>query len=403
MSSLGPRSSVPARADSPPRGASLSPFSEPVALRVLFPYPCDDWGIGWCVMALCDRFHSEVFQAEYWAPSVARGHLRSYHRVPMPNLISRGYFRVGLPEYGLRRHVESRFLANTKAGDVAFLWPGVSLHVFERLHERGVRIVLERVNSHRANSLKVLDRAYKRLGLEPSHGIRRSQVSEETRKLALADRVFCCSPYVHASLREARVPEEKLLHTSYGWDPRAFRIEPQPRSGRPVFLSVANGSVRKGTAELLEAWCAASPNATLRLVGPIEPALAERYHAELSRPDVEVWGYQADLAKVYAGADVFVLASHEEGSPLVSYLAQAAGLPTLVSDAGAGGIVDDGVHGLVREPYDHEGWVEALLTLSSDSGLRARMREASLERAQEYTWDKVAARRQEQLEGFIQG
>ena len=372
-----------------------------MALRVLFPYPCDDWGLGWCVMSMCDRFHSESFQAEYWAPSVARGQLRSYHRVPLPSLFTRGYFRLGLPEVGLRRHVERRFLANTKPGDVAFLWPGISLEVFERLHERGVRIVLERVNSHRSNSLKVLDRAYKRLGLEPSHGIRRSEVSEETRKLALADRVFSCSPYVHASLRDARVPEEKLLHTSYGWDPRAFHIEPQPRSGRPVFLSVAHGSVRKGTAELLEAWCAASPNATLRLVGPIEPALAERYRAELSRPDVEVWGYQEDLAKVYAGADAFVLASHEEGSPLVTYLAQAAGLPTLVSPAAAGGIVSDGVHGFVREPCDQEGWAESLLTLASDSRLRAQMRDASLECAQQYTWDKVAARRQKQLEGFI--
>ena len=81
----------------------------------------------------------------------------------------------------------------------------------------------------------------------------------------------------------------------------------------------------------------------------------------------------------------------------MTYLALAAGLPCLVSTAAAGGIVDEGVHGFVRDPYDEVGWVAALRELAGDAELRARMGEAARQQAARYTWDRVAERRQEQL------
>jgi glycosyltransferase involved in cell wall biosynthesis len=110
-----------------------------------------------------------------------------------------------------------------------------------------------------------------------------------------------------------------------------------------------------------------------------------------------VLGYVKDIASVYARADVFAFPSFEEGSPLVTYEAMAHGAAMLVSPMGAGALVREGREGLVREPGDVAGWVDALRTLARDPDLRARLGRAGRERAQEFTWAAVAGRRREAL------
>ncbi len=369
-------------------------------LRTLFPIFCSNSAIPACILSLCDRLVERAVPLEYWAPAVARGVLRDYHRVPIPALFSRAWYRFGLPDGGLGWALERRYLAALRPGDVAYLWPAVSLRTFREIAERGHTIVLERVNSHRLNSQKVLDEAYRRLGFPAAHDITMADARLESQKLALSDRVFSPSPFVRQSLVDNGVPEEKLFDTSYGWDPRTFEILPRVHGERrrPKFLFVANGTVRKGLAQLLEAWRAANLDATLCIVGPIEGHLAKAYEQVLARPDVEHRPYHAQLAELYAEADAFVLASHEEGSPLVTYLALAAGLPCLVSPAAAGGVVRDGIEGLVRHPYDAVGWVSALRELAGDVDLRARLGSAAVAQAANYTWDRVAERRAAEFE-----
>ena len=372
-------------------------------LHTLFPIFCSNSAIPACILALCDRFADAPFARVYWAPAVAPEVKRPYHATPLPHVGARIWYRLGLPERGLRAMLERKYLAALQDGDVAYLWPACTVDLFRELARRGHTIVYERVNSHRRNSMRVLDEAYRRLGLPAAHQITVAAADEESEKLELATHVFSPSPYVRRSLVEAGVPESKLLDTSYGWDQRQFHVSPDPRPEKkePVFLFVANGTVRKGLAQLLTYWAAANLPARLRIVGPIERHLAEAYARELARPDVEHLPYRAQLAELYRDADAFVLASHEEGSPLVTYLALAAGLPCLVSTAAAGGVVDDGVHGFVRDPYDEVGWVAALRELAGDGVLRARMGEAAREQADRYTWDRVAERRQAQLEGVF--
>lgn len=376
------------------------PRSRRRTLRVAFPIYCSNSAIPSCILAVCDRLQGAAFDVEYWAPAVAKGVLRPYHRVPLPELLSRAWYRFKLPETGLRDLLEKRLLKTIRPGDIAYLWPALSLELFEALAKRGIPIVLERVNTHRRNSMRVLDEAYRRLGLPAAHGMTMRDADIESRKLELASRVFCPSPLVHRSLLEQNVPEHKIFHTSYAWESREFRvIRPNRPAGHvPVFLFVANGTVRKGLAQLLQYWSAANLRARLRIVGPIEPALKELCAAELARPDVEHLPFRPQLDDLYREADAFVLPSHEEGSPLVTYLALAAGLPCLVSPAGAGGVVSDRVHGLVRDPYDEVGWVSALRELCNDAELRQRLGQAAAEQAQHYTWDQVGARRRAEFE-----
>lgn len=372
-------------------------------LRTLFPIFCSNSAIPACILSLCDRLAERGVPLDYWAPAVARGIRREYHRVPVPTVLSRIWYRLGLPDNGLGWALERRYLAALRPGDVAYLWPAVSLRTFREVAERGNTIVLERVNSHRLNSQKVLDEAYRRLGFPAAHDISVADARLESQKLEIADRVFSPSPFVRQSLVDNGVPEEKLFDTSYGWDPRTFEILPRVHGERrrPKFLFVANGTVRKGLAQLLEAWRAANLDATLCIVGPIEGHLAKAYERVLARPDVEHRPYHAQLSELYAEADAFVLASHEEGSPLVTYLALASGLPCLVSPAAAGGVVRDGIEGLVRHPYDAVGWVSALRELASDVDLRARLGGAAVVQAANYTWDRVAERRATELERLL--
>ena len=104
-------------------------------------------------------------------------------------------------------------------------------------------------------------------------------------------------------------------------------------------------------------------------------------------------GFQSNYGIYYRKADIFAIASLEEGSPLVTYEAMAHGLPILGSPMGAGGIVRDGVDGLVIPPYDEAAWVEALQRLASSAELREQMGNSARQRAGELTWDKVAVKR----------
>jgi glycosyltransferase involved in cell wall biosynthesis len=60
---------------------------------------------------------------------------------------------------------------------------------------------------------------------------------------------------------------------------------------------------------------------------------------------------------------------------------------------GAGGVVRDGIDGMIVSPYDEDAWVEALRKLAHSPDLRAKFGVSARKRAKEFTWEKVAQRR----------
>ena len=80
------------------------------------------------------------------------------------------------------------------------------------------------------------------------------------------------------------------------------------------------------------------------------------------------------MKPVFRQADLFVLPSIEEGSPLVTYLALGASLPMIVSPMGAGGVVQEGGgEALFIDPYNQQQFVDALRQLAYDPTLREKM------------------------------
>lgn len=177
---------------------------------------------------------------------------------------------------------------------------------------------------------------------------------------------------------------------------------PQLRHGRRVaFVSVGNWVARKGTLELLDAFARLPPDlATLHLVGrhDVEPRYAERVRGRLSDPAlagrVVVHGAvsREDVARLYAGADAFVLPSYREPYGTVYGEALAAGLPAVGWRAGnLPHLIDDGREGVVLEPGDVGGLSAALERLASDDEWRARLAAAARERgARLPTWADTA-------------
>lgn len=124
-------------------------------------------------------------------------------------------------------------------------------------------------------------------------------------------------------------------------------------------------------------------DATLVVVGDGEDRqAAEQLAAELGVAErCRFVGYQQDMAKWYAGFDVFCLASANEGTPVAAIEALAAGVPVVATRVGGTpAVVDDGETGFLVEPGDVDALAERLARLAGDGELRAGMGRLGAER-----------------------
>jgi glycosyltransferase involved in cell wall biosynthesis len=195
------------------------------------------------------------------------------------------------------------------------------------------------------------------------------------------------------------LPAERMRVIPPGCDPApAPSRPPELRLGRSAgFLSVGNWVTRKGTLELLEAFSRLPPDvATLHLVGrqDVEPRYTARIRQRLSAADlagrVVVHGPvpSDEIARLYAGADAFVLPSYREPYGTVYGEALAAGLPVVGWRLGnLPHLAVDGREGVVLEPGDITGLSDALRRLALDREWRAGLSAAARQRGSSLpTW-----------------
>lgn len=167
----------------------------------------------------------------------------------------------------------------------------------------------------------------------------------------------------------------RLLRWSRGVDCGTFRPDPQRRANtRPVFLYVGRVSREKNLTAFLDA---ALPGDKLVVGdGPHLRELRRRYH------EVRFAGRKegAELAALYASADVFVFPSRTDTFGLVLLEALASGLPVAAYPVtGPLDIVENGVSGVL----DDDLAAAAVRALSLD-------RRAARVRAEQFTWARSA-------------
>ena len=189
-------------------------------------------------------------------------------------------------------------------------------------------------------------------------------------------------------LRRLRVPKERLFLLGNGVDLRRFdpgsvddattsavRAELGARGAGDVVVGLVARLVReKGYREVFEAARRlrdTHPEVRIAVIGPVEADKADALTAgELENAraaGVRFLGLRNDLAWLYAGMDVYVLASHREGFPRSAMEAAAMGLPVIATDIrGCRQVVDHGVTGLLVPARNPAALAEAIGRLASD-------------------------------------
>ncbi len=223
----------------------------------------------------------------------------------------------------------------------------------------------------------------------------------EQAALDAAERVLCVSESsartlrAHHALEYAKV---RVLHNAYAPLAPLARADDAAEPGEraaPVVLYLGRLSEQKSPDVFLRAAArvhARSPRARFVLAGegelyPELVALADEL--ELGQ-QVTFTGFVAgeELARTYAGADVYVLSSSSEPFGISALEALSLGVPTIVPD-GAG--VTEVVRSVLRFAPDDEGALaDKIVALLERPALRRQLSAAGLREVKKVRWDRPA-------------
>ena len=225
-------------------------------------------------------------------------------------------------------------------------------------------------------------------------------------RLALGHRNSCaifqnpddCRYIIDAGLTSS---ERTVLIRSSGVDVAVFQPSPPP-PGPPIAIMPARLLWPKGVGEFVEAARRLLQDGVairMALVG--KPAahnpssvMQSVIESWVDQGAIEWWGYQSDMAQVYARSHIVCLPSfYGEGVPRVLIEAAACGRPIVTTDVpGCREVVRHGENGLLVPPRAAKALADALRTLAQDAGLRIEMGRRGRERAvAEFSLDRVVA------------
>jgi glycosyltransferase involved in cell wall biosynthesis len=218
------------------------------------------------------------------------------------------------------------------------------------------------------------------------------------------DKTYVASRCYLATLAEHGFRTDRMSLLPRGVDAEFFH--PAKRDGRFwsrfgingafKFLYVGRVSREKNLDGLIAAFLgflASGRHAQLVVVGdgPYLKELAERHR----RPEILFTGFLhgEDLARAYAGADVFTFPSTTDTFGNVVLEAQAAGLPAIVSNQGGPQeIVLPGRSGLVVDVEQPGAFTAAMVQLFEEPALLAEMSASAVENARLHSWERLLER-----------
>jgi glycogen(starch) synthase len=165
-------------------------------------------------------------------------------------------------------------------------------------------------------------------------------------------------------------------------------------------LAVGRVVHRKGFDLLLQAWTTVAkshPNTSLVIggSGPEVPRLLKIVESLSLEGRVLFCGpmSRADVAQAMQQAEVFVMPSRVEAFGIVALEAWRAGTPAVVTaNGGAAEFVEDGVNGLVVDPFDAGALSGAIDRLLVDAGLRKSLVGAATAGLGQFVWPYITKR-----------
>ena len=313
----------------------------------------------------------------------------------LPNSLTRNFN----PQNFMCEHFEQRAARLIpEDADIYVGWAGCSLAGIRRAAAMGMTTVVERTSSHILTQCQLLNDEYSQYGTRPrvAHPM---VVERELAEYEAADYISVPSHFVKQSFIDRGFDPAKLLQAPFGVSLESFfPPEPGTRENNSRFRIIHVGGVnfRKGCHHLLQAFQQLDlPNSELVFVGAVAPEM-EPFKERYASASISFHGAvpQSELVNHYAKADVFSLASIEEGLAVVTFQAMACGLPVVATtNTGAGDLVNDGEEGFIvpiRSPNaiaEKLRWLYEHREACREMGLKARDRVQS-----NFTWTDYGKR-----------
>jgi len=175
-------------------------------------------------------------------------------------------------------------------------------------------------------------------------------------------------------------PESSVVIEGVGVDIERFKPSPEP-NGPTVIVLPARLLWDKGVGDLVEASRLLNLGENVRfcLVGepdPGNPATVQLSDLERWQAEgwIEWWGFQINMADVYAKCHIVCLPSHGEGLPTALIEAGACARPIVTTNVpGCRDVVTHGMNGLVVAPSDPAALAVGLRTLIENPAIRQKM------------------------------
>jgi glycosyltransferase involved in cell wall biosynthesis len=217
--------------------------------------------------------------------------------------------------------------------------------------------------------------------------------------MGLADRVIAVSKAVSESMAKRGIRQHKLRVISNGTlgSVRGSNIqEYEPvELQHPAIVTVAGMYQRKGISELIDAFAqiaADFPEANLYIVGngPDRQSFAEQAESTSCNHRIYFTGFQPQPQRYLLAADIFVLASHRDPSPLVIPEAREAGCAIIASDVdGIPEALDHGEAGILVPAKNSQALADALANLLQNPDLLSQWQDQAQQNLQRLTVGRV--------------
>lgn len=216
-----------------------------------------------------------------------------------------------------------------------------------------------------------------------------------------ADVVFSYGGKISDILRRLGVSDHRIAEVPTGIDPEWYIHQPSPVH-RPVrFLFLGRYERRKGVEELgqvLAGW--EGPEIQFDFIGPIPPSKKLRfdwitYHGQVTDT--------ARLRSIMDGCDALVVPSHSEGMPNVIMEGMARGLVIIATDVGGVAVqLGETAIGLIP-PRDPAALRKSMqnMALMSDSDWSVQKMQALTRVRELFSWESIAQRIEQQIQGRI--
>lgn len=189
----------------------------------------------------------------------------------------------------------------------------------------GARIALHRGSRHILSQREILT------GLPVARRPTPLMVQRELAGYALADQIVVPAAHVMDSFAPWPEYASKLIANPYGVDLLQFPLRNGSSPSKGTVLFVGHWSYRKG-ADVLMAAIDQMEHVRLIHVGPVVNIPFPKHPRYFHHDAVQQW----ELKKFYHSAQVFAIASREEGLAVVQVQALASGLPLVCTDRTGG-------------------------------------------------------------------